>query len=111
VRRDTLLHFLLGTSDVHVDLLERANVVRLAVREVGDRAHHSRTRAEQVQTRVLSSLCDRHVSDLQVKRNLLVPLGLEASKQVCEKLGLSRGRPTDDPSVKLHHDRVLAVQV
>lgn len=111
MRRNTAFNFLRCTRNVHVDLLEGAEVIFLVVFEECNRTHHPGSRTEQVETRVLATLSDGDVADFKVHRHLGAAFGFELSQKVGELLGLCCCSPTNDATVELNDDGFAAVNV
>lgn len=109
MRRYALFDLLRRTRDVHIHLLERTNLIVTSIRQILHRTHHSRSGGEQKKTRVLSAFGLWNVTDLQIKRNVVLALGLPYAQVDSELLSNWRSSPTDYATVKLNTEIIFTV--
>lgn len=109
MRGNTLLDLFLSNRHIHVHLLKRTQVIKLAILKISHRTHHSTPAGEEIETGVLTTLGNGDVTDFEIKRHFGVRLGLELSKPIGELFGLHGGSVTDNFTIKLGADHATTI--
>ncbi len=109
--RNALLDLLRRTSNIHIHLLERPNLVVLAIRQVLHRTHHACSRRKQEQSRVLATMRHRYKADLEVQGDVILAFGFPKTKRSGHLLKSSLRRPPYYSAIQLDTEVLATIDL